>query len=262
MAKFCPLFSGSTANCAYLGFAGGAVLIDAGSSFAALQKACEEKGLDLSEVSAVFITHSHSDHIKGLRVLLKKLNIPVVASAATLETLGKADILLPKTKTIEISENPLEISELSASFFKTSHDCQGSGGYSFLLPDGNKISICTDLGVITDEVKTAIKGSDLVMLESNHDLKMLKNGPYPPELKLRIMGDKGHLSNNICAATLKELFAAGTKRFALGHLSRYNNLPALASSAATSALLDLGAKKDVDYILNIAAPQDNEVIYL
>ncbi len=262
MAKFCPLFSGSTANSTYIGFSGGGVLVDAGSSFASLKRACEQRDIDLCGIKAVLITHSHSDHTKGLSVLLKKLNIPVIASANTLSYLSEHNAFPAGTQTCEIGESTLDICGAQVNFFNTSHDALGSGGYFLLLPDGNKISVCTDLGVITDEVRNAIRGSNLILLESNHDLKMLKNGPYPPELKMRIMSDRGHLSNVSAAAELKGLLQSGTNRFVLGHLSRHNNLPTLAASAATAALLDIGAKRNEDYILNIAAPEDNEVIYL
>lgn len=262
MAKFCPLFSGSTANSTYIGFSGGGILVDAGSSFASLKRSCEERGIDLSGVKAVLVTHSHFDHIKGLSVLLKKLNIPVIASGETLAYLAEHNILPEGARVREIADNPLDICGAEVNFFKTSHDAAGSGGYTFLLPDGNKISVCTDLGIVTDTVINAISGSKLILLESNHDLKMLKSGPYPPELKLRIMSDKGHLSNISAAAQLKRLLPLGTDRFILGHLSGHNNLPALARSTATAALLDLGARQDVDYILETAAPQDNEVIYI
>ena len=102
-------------------------------------------------------------------------------------------------------------------------------------------------------------GSDLVLLESNHDVEMLKKGPYPPELKVRILSDKGHISNTACATELKNLFENGTRRFILGHLSQHNNTPLLAKRCATSALIDLGAEIDRDYTLTIAKPSDNGV---
>lgn len=262
MSKFCPFFSGSSANSTYIGASDVGLLVDAGSSFARLKAAAECKGVDLSTLKAVLITHSHTDHIGGLRVLLKKLNLPVIASAETLAYLEGNGHLPSGAKTIEIGADTVDLCGVGVNFFRTSHDAEGSGGYSFLLPDGNKISVCTDLGVVTDGVREAIKGSNLILLESNHDLKMLKNGPYRPELKMRIMSEKGHLSNLSASAELKGLLQSGTTRFVLGHLSQQNNLPTLALSSATAALLDLGAKQNADYILKVAAPQDNEVIYL
>ena len=108
------------------------------------------------------------------------------------------------------------------------------------------------MGIVTDSVRQALIGSDLVYIESNHDIKMLKSGPYPPELKLRILSDKGHLSNISCAAELPKLLNTGTTRFILAHLSQQNNLPRLAEAAAVASLGDVGAKRDLDYILKAA----------
>lgn len=262
MAKLSPLFSGSTANSTYIGGSFGGILVDAGSSFSSLKAECEAKGFDLSSVRAVLITHSHSDHTKGLSALLKKIHIPVIASKETLNYLDNHNMLPGGTEVFEIQEKPMDIWGVQTGFFKTSHDALGSGGYTFILPDENKISVCTDLGVVTDEVRKALIGSQLIMLESNHDLKMLKSGPYPPELKMRIMSDKGHLSNMSAAAELKYFYENGTNRFVLAHLSQHNNLPKLAYNTATASLLDLGAKADEDYILKVAAPKNNGVIYL
>ena len=261
MARFCPLFSGSKANCTYIGGAHG-LLVDAGTSFARLKNAMEASNINLSSVGAVLITHSHTDHIGGLRVLLKKISVPVIASRETLEYLENHEILPVGAKTAEIGEEEIDICDMRVGFFATSHDALGSGGYCVTLPDGNKISVCTDLGIVTDSVRQAISGSSLVLLEANHDLKMLKNGPYPPELKMRIMSEHGHLSNLAAAAELPSLLKSGTTRFVLGHLSQHNNLPTLAHSAATAALLDIGAKRNSDYILEVAAPEKNKVIYL
>lgn len=262
MARFCPIFSGSSANSTYIGFANGGILIDAGSSFSALKRECEKCEIDLSTVKALLITHTHSDHIKGISPLLKNLKIPVIASAETLSYLAHNNLLPPNTVTKEIGDTPLEVSGALVNFFGTSHDAAGSGGYTVTLPDENKISVCTDLGIVTDTVRNAISGSNLLLLEFNHDLNMLKKGPYPPELKMRIMSDCGHLSNHVAANELKNSFKSGTNRFVLGHLSLHNNLPALAASATKSALLDFGAKQNDDYILSVAAPQNNGVIYL
>ncbi len=262
MAKICPLFSGSSANSTYISGSSGSFLIDAGSSFSALKKEFAEKGFGFEELKGIFITHTHSDHTKALSVMLKNIDIPVIASKETLQYLAEHNLVPEKANLVEIGEKEIEISGVEVKFFPTSHDAAGSGGYSFILPDGNKISVCTDLGIVTENVRSAIMGSNLIMLESNHDLKMLKNGPYPPELKMRIMSEKGHLSNISAANELKNLLKGGTNRFILAHLSQHNNTPNLARSAATASLLDLGAKEKVDYILNVAAPKGNEVMYL
>ena len=258
MAKFCPLFSGSDGNATYISHRGNGLLIDAGSSYKALIEALDRVGESIDEIKAVAVTHEHSDHVKGLHTLLNKNDIPLIASKQTADALITSGKVPPKTKII-IADGDIDINGLCIKRFATSHDCEGSSGYSVLLPEGKKLTLCTDLGVITDQVREAISESDLILLESNHDIDMLKKGPYPPQLKLRILSDKGHISNNACAAELKILLEGGTTRFILGHLSRNNNIPMLAKKTAEAALIDLNAENGRDYILTVAAPEGNGV---
>lgn len=259
MSKIYPLFSGSTGNCTYLSAASGSVLVDCGGSFRAVCAALDAVGAAAEEISAVLVTHEHSDHIKGLKVFLNKTDAELIASEQTLNALIAANQVPPKTKTRVIGDTALETAGMSVKRFATSHDCAGSSGYCFTMPDGRRISVCTDLGVVTDEVRRAITGSDAILLESNHDIEMLKKGPYPPVLKMRILSDTGHISNNACAAELAGLLRAGTTRFILGHLSRNNNTPPLALSCARAALIDADADIGVDCTLSVAAPNGNGV---
>lgn len=259
MSRICPLFSGSSGNSTYIASPSGAVLVDAGVSLKRLSAAITNAGGKIEEIAAVLVTHEHIDHIKGLKALLNSTHAAVIASCETLEALISANIIPAHTETRVIDSSTLEIHGIEISRFATSHDCAGSSGYTFLLPDNRKISVCTDLGVVTDTVRKAISGSDAVLLESNHDIDMLKTGPYPNVLKMRIMSDTGHISNNACAAELPNLLKNGTKRFILGHLSQKNNTPLLALSCAEAALIDTGAMNGRDYILTVAAPSDNRV---
>ena len=258
MSKVCPLFSGSTGNCTYIGTKNGSLLVDAGVSMKRISEAVSSIGGSLEEIKAVLITHDHSDHIVGLKPLLNKLKVPVIASEKTMESLIKAEKIPSGIDLIPISDE-LTVSGIAVKRFSTSHDSVGSSGYSFILPDGKKVAICTDLGIVTDEVKFALNGSDLVLIEANHDIEMLKKGPYPPYLKTRILSEKGHISNNACAAQLSELLKNGTKRFILCHLSQHNNTPVLARSCAEAALMDIGAENGKDYLLNVAKPFGNGV---
>ncbi len=254
MSKICPLYSSSKGNCTYIGTKNGAVLVDAGASYKGITERLSAIDASTEEVLAVAVTHEHIDHIKGLKTVLNKTNATLITSEQTLNALVKKECIPPKTKIIVAENKPIDINGILINRFATSHDCFGSSGYSFLLPDNKKIAVCTDLGIMEDSVHTALLGNDLVLLESNHDIDMLKKGPYPPDLKVRILSNKGHLSNAACATELKKLLQNGTKRFILGHLSQENNTPMLAKSSATAALIDLGATINKDYLLSVAAP--------
>ena len=260
MSKICPLFSGSDGNATLISSCDTNILVDVGVSFKRLSAALLENGLTPADISAVFITHEHTDHIAGLKTFLKKSPALLYASAQTLNTLCEKD-LIPEGARVESIDHEMAVHNLKISRFATSHDCLGSSGYVIANPDSLKAAVCTDLGYISDEVKASLMGCDTVLIESNHDITMLKNGPYPPQLKMRILSDKGHISNNTCAAILPELLKNGTKRIILGHISKNNNIPMLALTAARDSLACIGAKENEDYILCAAKPQDNGVIF-
>ncbi len=262
MARICPLFSGSSGNSTYIDTPNGGFLVDAGGSYKRLSAAILQAGGHLDDLRAVVVTHEHIDHVAGLKVLLKNTGAPLIASGETLQALADADRIPAETVTVPIGETPLSLVGVEIEHIKTSHDCAGTGGYAFTLPDGRRIAVCTDTGVVTDAMRRILPGCTAVLLESNHDVLMLKNGPYPPQLKLRILSDYGHLSNGACAEQLPELLQSGTTRFILGHLSQKNNLPMLALSAAKAALCEAGAKVGRDYLLNVARPEGNEVVLL
>lgn len=258
MARICPLFSSSTGNSTYIGTPSGGILIDAGASFKGITEALAAAGGNIGEIKAVAVTHSHDDHIKGLKILLRRTAATLITTAETAETLAATDKIPEGTK-IQIIEDTFDFMDTEIKAFPTSHDCAGSCGYSLKLSDGKKISVCTDLGIVTDSVRKAISGSDAVLLESNHDIAMLKRGPYTPALKLRILSDTGHISNAACAAEIKNLLGGGTTRFILGHLSQHNNTPLLALGCSEAALMDMGAANGKDCILSVAAPKNNGV---
>ena len=259
MSIICPLFSGSTGNSTYIGTGETGILIDAGASLKGIESALAAAGAGINEIEAVAVTHCHGDHIRGLKAVLKKTGARLIGTEETLEFLAKGNYIPPHTGIVTLAGADTEINGISFDFFRTSHDSPGSCGYVLHLPDGKKFSLCTDTGIITDEIKNAVSGSDAVLLESNHDTEMLRRGPYPPVLKVRIMSDKGHISNTVCAAEVLELFKGGTCRFILGHLSLNNNTPALARNASESALMDIGAENGKDYILTVAGPDGNGV---
>ncbi len=261
MSVFCPLFSGSSGNCEYIGHNGKGILIDAGVSAKRISQALAAKGIDISGILAIFVTHEHTDHVSGLRVFAAKHKIPVYASLQTVAALS-ADEKLADTVSLIPFFDAIKIGDFTVERFDTSHDCEGSSGYKVFTPDGRVASVCTDLGCITPSVKDALLGSHLVMLESNHDVSMLRNGPYPLSLKQRIASDRGHLSNNCCADFLPELIDSGTIRIVLGHLSKENNRPKIAEECAISFLKLKDYLPDRDYYLHIAKETDGTMMVI
>ncbi len=258
MARFCSLYSSSSGNSTYLGMADEGVLVDVGVSLKKLEEAASFQGIDLSCVRGVFITHEHSDHVKGLKPFLTKYKVPVFSSANTLEELCKGGYIPCGAECIEMG-TAQSAGNIQAKAFRTSHDTPVSLGYSFYLPDERKISVCTDLGYVSEEVLCAVKKSDLVLLESNHDLKMLRYGSYPLYLKQRILSEHGHLSNEACAETSAQLLSSGTTRFVLGHLSHENNTPDKAYAETFSKLDMTGARINIDYTLTVAGDKNKMI---
>lgn len=252
MARFCPLYSSSSGNCTYIGSSQGGILIDAGVSAKRTEAALAGIGVDPKSIGAIFITHEHTDHVSGVRVFASRYGIKVYATAGTLDAMEKSGTVNAKNETAVIPYSGIEAASMLVRPFRTSHDARESCGYTVITPDSKRISVCTDLGVVTDEVLGAVSGSDLILLESNHDVNMLRNGSYPYITKRRILSDLGHLSNVTCADTAVKLLESGTTRFFLGHLSRENNFPELAYETTKAAMSMAGACENVDYILKIA----------
>lgn len=253
MARFCSLFSSSSGNCSYAGTADGGILIDVGVSAKRTAETLDCIGVDIGSVGAIFVTHEHTDHIQGIRVLASKHNIPVYASAGTLEALADNGTLNGKFPADVIPADGIEVNGMFIRPFHTPHDSRESLGFTVEMPDGNRLAIATDIGTITDEVLSNITCCQLVMLESNHDVRMLQNNPnYTYALKRRILSDKGHLSNEMCAKTAADLIESGTTRLILGHLSKENNMPELAYQSTYSTLCARGMEEGSDYILRVA----------
>jgi len=254
MAKLVPLFSGSSGNSAYIGGASGGILVDAGVSAKRLACALAAIGADPGRVGAVFVTHEHIDHIRGLRVLCERHGIPVFATPGTLRALERLGALTGKMRAEPMPPGGVEANGILVRPFATSHDAAEPCGYTCQAGDGEKYAVATDTGYLSDSVKDALRGCDTVMLESNHEVTMLQNGPYPYFLKRRILGDTGHLSNAACADFLPGLLRTGAARFYLAHLSRENNTPQLAYACAKAAFDTAGAREGIDYELRVCAP--------
>lgn len=257
MAKACQLFSGSSGNSIYIGNNSGGVLVDIGVSARRCEYALNRIGVAPESLKAIFVTHEHSDHISGIRVFASKFHIPVFASPETTEEMNRTGALNEKISSFEI-EKSLDLGGFGVETFRNSHDSASCLGYKFTMPDGRRISVCTDTGYVTDDAKKSLAGTDMIFLESNHEVSMLENSSYPYILKKRILSVKGHLSNFAAGEFMKELLQSGTTRFVLSHLSRENNMPEIARQNAVSALDEIGARENSDFRLYVSKPENDE----
>ena len=244
---FSTIASSSSGNCTLVYENNTYILVDAGISMKRILAALAERNIELSDVAAIFITHEHSDHISGLKMLLKYYDIPVMAPKGV--ACGVENCICEccgKISEIPVGEEIL-IGDITVKAFHTPHDTGESVGYKFTA-NGRSFAIATDMGHISAEVLTELIGVNACVIEANHDLTMLKTGPYPYHLKQRILSDRGHLSNKLCASLAGRLFETGTRKIVLGHLSKENNTPDLALSSVTDKLAQCGATvgKDVE----------------
>ena len=232
--------SGSEGNCLLLSSGSTHILLDAGISCRRIRGYLQELGLTLTDLQGVFITHSHSDHVCGLQTLCKSCEIPVYTGTLTGMALGNSYIT-PHIRFIAAGD-VLWTGDIKVTAFPTSHDAPGS--LDFRFDCGGSVGVLTDTGYVTDEAAEVLRGVDVLVLESNYDVARLKSGPYPYMLQQRILGDRGHLSNETAALFAREMASFGTKHFILAHLSRENNTPELALSAMEAALEGFTTKID------------------
>lgn len=238
MISLTTFASGSSGNCTLIAAGGARILVDAGISMKRIAACLASCGLSLRELDGVFITHEHADHISGLPMLLKYYDMPVFAP----RTVGfHLKQMLPaidgRLRIIHTSES-MPVGNMQITAFRTMHDTPESVGYR--IDAGASVGVCTDLGCVTDEVRSALCGVSAAVIESNHDEEMLRFGPYPIYLKRRILSDQGHLSNDSSGKLACFLAENGAETLILGHLSRENNTPEKAYEAVAGALTEVG----------------------
>jgi len=219
--EFSALASGSSGNCFYVENKGNGVLVDAGISAKQIIERLFVLGKSPENVKAIFITHEHSDHIKGADVFSRKFNVPIFATRKTSENC----FLCSDSDRINLIKNneSVEICGIRVEAFSKSH--KASDPVSYNLYNGKKISIITDVGYACENVIANVTDSDALFLESNHDIDMLDNGPYPYFLKKWIRSDEGHLSNKQASLCVLENANSRLKYLVLSHLSQNNNTP-------------------------------------
>ncbi|MDO4567722.1 MAG: MBL fold metallo-hydrolase [Clostridia bacterium] len=243
--RFCPLYSGSSGNVSVVWRRNEIILVDAGVSARRIVCALKALDIDVSEVDGVLITHEHIDHIRGIGVLARRYRLPVYANEATWNAMPASlgDIPGECVRIIE-SDAEFYIKDMRIRAFRTSHDAAEPVGYSFCAGE-RRMSVVTDIGCMDARVINELCGSSLVLIESNHDVEMLRAGSYPYPLKRRILGEFGHLSNDDCAQALLKLYHTGLKTAVLGHLSQENNMEPLAYETVRAALNSDGIFEDM-----------------
>lgn len=252
MIKFCSLYSGSSGNCLFLSAGRTKLLIDAGLSAKRIIEALASIGEKPSELSAILISHEHSDHIKGAGILSRKLGIPVYANEKTWAALkGMIGPVSEQNTAYFNTGAEFEIGEVTVRTFPTPHDAAESVGFNFFSED-KKVTVATDIGHMSVKLLKCLEDSDLLLLESNHDVQMLRVGPYPWQLKKRIEGDNGHLSNEMAGKVIAYMAERGSNKFLLGHLSRENNFPELAYQTVCNALAEKNIMAGTDVMLEVA----------
>ncbi|MBR6558508.1 MAG: MBL fold metallo-hydrolase [Clostridia bacterium] len=243
------LYSGSKGNASYVRCGSTAILIDGGKSARTLESALSLVGGNMREISAVFVTHEHADHISALEIISKKYHIPVhMTEASAVKGVPPTSHLSSVVRLHPpiYSEN---VGELTVTSFLLSHDSNMCVGYRIDSED-DSVGILTDTGYISESALAALSGCRSVVLEANHDIKMLKEGRYHYSLKERILSGKGHLSNDDSSAAAVHFCRSGTEKIHLAHLSEENNLPEIALSAVESALREAGLSATV----SVASP--------
>lgn len=252
MVKFCPLVSGSSGNSTYIGTEHTNILVDAGESGKKIEETLASINVCCKNIDGIFITHEHIDHIKGAGIISRRFDIPIYATEETWNAMEESlGAVARKNKKIIYSGEKLEFNDICIKPFSIPHDAADPVGFSIFA--GNmKITVATDIGHASDDVKEAVSDSSILLLEANHDVEMLRHGPYPYNTKKRILSDYGHMANVNAGSLLAEIMSEKIKHIYLGHLSAENNTPSLAYKSIDNILYSHGMRAGKDFSMEVA----------
>ena len=252
MLRFISLGSGSSGNCYYLQTADDALLIDAGVGLRTLKKYLHNYGLRLDSVKHILITHDHADHVKSVGIISSEYNIPVYAINEVHNGIYRNYCVprkIPADNVRHISKGEkIRLGDFIVTPFAVPHDSSGNVGYR-IEAEGVTFCLMTDVGHVTEEMQDYIAEANYLVIEANYDVEMLKNGPYPQHLKVRIDGPTGHLSNVACGEAIANYATTCLKRVWLCHLSEENNHPVLALKTVEQTLRSYGIIIGKDFIV-------------
>ncbi len=237
MLKFCSLYSGSSGNCLYVGSNNTNILIDCGKSCKKICEGLESINSSIENIDAIFVTHEHSDHIQSLGMISKKFNIPVYANLETWNAMkNQKEKISDKNIYYFKNDEDFTFKDLTIHPFSIPHDAANPCGFN--IHNGKRqLSIATDLGHVDNNIIKKLENSSFVLLESNYEPEILKISRYPFQLKQRIAGPKGHLSNETAGKIISTLMKKNLKEVMLGHLSKENNFPELAYKTVVEQLI-------------------------
>ena len=238
MTRFCPLVCGSSGNSVFVETEGTRILVDAGVSGKKIEECLKDIDVGCESIDALFITHEHSDHIKAAGIISRRYDIPLYATEGTWNAMEPLiGSVSRKNRKIIYSGERTELNDMVIKPFSIPHDAAEPVGYN-IFSDNIKMTIATDIGHCDDIVQEAVADSDILLIEANHDIEMLKRGPYPYNLKQRILGLYGHMANASAGELLKEVFSGRMRHIFLGHLSKENNTPELAYKTVENILFE------------------------
>lgn len=253
--RLCSIASGSSGNCIYTGSETTHLLVDAGISAKKIEAGLRELQVEGKDIQGLLITHEHSDHIKGAGILARRYGFPIYATEGTIRqmkatsSLGTVDESLYH---VVRADEQFTIGDVEIEPFRISHDAAEPVAYRFRCGE-KKAAVATDMGVYNDYIVEHLKGQDVLLLEANHDIQMLQVGPYPYPLKQRILGERGHLSNESAGQLLCRVLHDRMKKIYLGHLSKENNYAELAYETVRLEIqLDPGQYSPGDFDIQVA----------